>query len=236
MKLGIVINTYQKSDGTTKQFLIRALESVKSQTYKNYKVFLIGDNYGNNNEFYEIAKSIIPSEKIYYENLPYAKERDKYLNNNHAALWNSGGCNARNYGNDIAKLEVDYVCQLDHDDYYLPNHLTNIVNTIDKYPDAAFVYTLATNKSINSFPKDVNVDGSVIESLPKSARLIHSSVCINNKKIPLKYRDVFEEDGVVYPSDADLWERIRVFCNQNSMKSYLVCEVSCIHDTERGTA
>lgn len=236
MKLGIVINTYQKSDGTTKQYLIRALKSVVSQKYQNYKVFLIGDNYEDDIEFNEIATSIIPAEKIYYENLPYAKERDKYLHVNPKALWSSGGCNARNYGNDIAKLEVDYVCQLDHDDYYLPNHLSNIAYVINKYSDAAFIYTLAKNKSINSFPKEVQADGSIIESLPRSARLIHSSVCINNKKIPLKYRDVFEEDNREYPSDADLWERIRVFCNHNLMKSYLICEVTCVHDSENGIA
>lgn len=40
---------------------------------------------------------------------------------------------------------------------------------------------------------------------PKESSLIHSSVCMNFKKIPLYYRDVFEETANIgLPADADL--------------------------------
>ena len=45
MKLAIRILTYQRKDGKTPFFLRRALESIKNQTYKDYKIFLIGDKY-----------------------------------------------------------------------------------------------------------------------------------------------------------------------------------------------
>lgn len=232
MKIGIVIATYFKKDHTTKNKLVRALESIKNQIYQDYKVFLIGDKYEDEKEFLEIATSIIPHQKMYYENLKYAKERDKYYGTNHSALWNSGGCNARNHGNDIAKTEVDFVCQLDHDDYYLETHLDSIVNAINKHSDAAFIYTLANHMNCPSFPAWAKADGSIIEALPQPCNLTHSSACINNKKIPLKYRDVLEEDGNIYPSDADMWRRISDFCTKNGLKSYLVCRVSCVHENE----
>jgi hypothetical protein len=68
----------------------------KNQIHQDYKVFLIGDRYENEKEFLEIATSIIDKDKIYYENLPEAKERDKYKSGD--KLWCSGGVNARNYG------------------------------------------------------------------------------------------------------------------------------------------
>ena len=54
MKLGIVIATYQRKDGTTPFFLQKALDSIFSQTYQNFKIFLIGDKYEDNEEFVNI--------------------------------------------------------------------------------------------------------------------------------------------------------------------------------------
>lgn len=233
MTIGIAITTYRNENGTTKDLLIRALDSIKNQEYQDYKVYLIGDRYDDDFELNQIAESIIPIEKIYCENLEYAVERDKYLGINDDALWNCGGCNARNYANEIAKSEVDYVCQLDHDDYYLPNHLMNIYNTINNHPNAAFIHTMANYIDTCVLP-NINSDSLIIERLPEPMGLVHSSVCINNKLIPLKYRDVFEEDGHIYPSDADMWRRISNLCVNCGLNSYLVCQVSCIHELERG--
>jgi glycosyltransferase involved in cell wall biosynthesis len=51
MKLSIVIATYQRKDGSTPRLLTRALDSIFSQTYQNFKIYLIGDRYENNDEF-----------------------------------------------------------------------------------------------------------------------------------------------------------------------------------------
>jgi glycosyltransferase involved in cell wall biosynthesis len=42
MKLGIVIATYQKSDGSTPILLKRAIDSIKAQTHKDYILIIIG--------------------------------------------------------------------------------------------------------------------------------------------------------------------------------------------------
>ena len=121
--IGISIPTYQRKDGTTPFLLSRALESVKNQSYQDYKVFLIGDDYKDKKEFIKLASSIIPSNKIYFENLPIAIERNKYPTSS-KQLWCSGGVNARNYIIDLALSDnINYLCPLDHDDYWHPQHL-----------------------------------------------------------------------------------------------------------------
>ena len=78
MKLGIVIATYQRFDGSTPTLLKRAIESVKDQTHQDYTLIVIGDKYEDNKEFENICNSAGLKDKIIYENLPYAKEREKY--------------------------------------------------------------------------------------------------------------------------------------------------------------
>jgi hypothetical protein len=69
--------------------------------------------------------------------------------------------------------------------------------------------------------------------LPKGKSLIHSSVCMNFKTIPLKYRDIFSETGVIgEPADADLWDRCREYIYNNNLKSYLINKVTCFHEEE----
>ena len=80
--------------------------------------------YENNSEILELV-SKYDSNKLYFENLPYAKERDNYKNDK-KALWSYGGVNAMNHG--ILKSLKDgyeYICHLDHDDWWLEDHLGN---------------------------------------------------------------------------------------------------------------
>jgi hypothetical protein len=71
MKLGIVIPTYWKPDGSTVTHLRRALDSIKSQSFQDYKVYVIGDKYENHNEFESLSK-IIDKNKITSVNLDRA--------------------------------------------------------------------------------------------------------------------------------------------------------------------
>ena len=133
MTIGVLIATYQRIDGTTSKYLETALKSIKNQTYNDYKVFLIGDKYENNEEFEVLAKSIIPKEKIFWKNLEFAKERDKYPLGD-LKLWCAGGVNASNFGISQALNEkIDYLCHLDHDDWWEPNHLAEIFSAIKKH-------------------------------------------------------------------------------------------------------
>jgi glycosyltransferase involved in cell wall biosynthesis len=231
MKLGIIIATYQRSVGNTPYLLSRALESIKNQTHQDYKVFLIGDKYEDHDEFLQLATSIIPLEKIYFENLSIAIERDRYTYMPDK-LWYSGGVNAMNYGIKLAiKDGCDYICHLDHDDYWHPQHLEIINHTIEITQDSAFIYTCGTY--YNSYLPKVILNNEIIEKLPIPCQTIHSSVCINHSKIPLLYRDVYEETGQIAPSDADMWVRISEYIKINNLKSYLIPTLTCYHPTEK---
>ena len=82
--IGIVLTVYPRPDGRSHWYLQRCLKSIRAQTYKNYKLFVIGDKYGRK------VKG-----DFYYEDLPYAYERDKYTGHR---LWCCGGTNAINHG------------------------------------------------------------------------------------------------------------------------------------------
>jgi glycosyltransferase involved in cell wall biosynthesis len=230
MKLGIVINTYQKLDGSTPSLLARAIDSVKEQTHQDYTLIIIGDKYEDNDEFESICYNSNLGDKLIFKNLPYAKEREKYpIGSNE--LWCSGGITARNTGIDISlQLGLEYICHLDHDDYWHPNHLSHIANVINQDTNTAFVYTCSTY--INRYIPAVPLDSTIIPMLPVPCNLVHSSVCINHAMIPLQYRDVYAQEGRIYPSDADLWARIALYINEHRLSSYLIKEITCYHPTE----
>ena len=219
--IAIKIPTYQRSDGRTPEVLTRALESIKSQTYQNYRVYLIGDKYEDNDEFLRLA-SIIDPDKIYVENLPYAKEREKYTGH---ALWCTGGVNANNHAIDrILNDGIDYICHLDHDDWWEPNHLEEIAKAIDS-TDCGFILTKSYYRSYSHILPTLESS----PFFPRVGDLIHSAVCINFKRINLRYRDLIEEQGIQYVADGDMWERISEYMKLNNINGMLINKLTCNH-------
>jgi len=233
MTLGITIHTYQRADGQTPQLLMRAIQSIVNQSYQNFKIFIVGDKYENNSEFENIINGFIEiADKIVYENLHFAHERDKYLGVNNVALWNCGGANAINHANNLAKSHgITKVCHLDHDDVWLPNHLQLIAEAIVAKQNPAFIYTLSRYLHNPVFPQMI-VDGQVVEHYPAYCLLVHSSVYYDLVQLHLPYRDLWAEEGRYFPSDGDLWERISAKCRAENLKSYVIRQVTCIHENE----
>lgn len=222
MKIGIVIPTFRKLDGSTYNHLKKALDSVKAQTHTDYKVFLIGDNYTNNDELIELSK-IIDDNKIYVENLPVAVERIKYAGGD---LWATGGGNASNVG--IRKsLEdgYDYICLLDHDDYFFENHLKLISDCIESR-NTNFITT-----KCGPFP-DVHPTGLYTMYRPKSSHLYKLTTCVNFKYFNMFFRDMLIETGKPYPGDADLWNRITKFLTTKNEFGVFINVVTCARSEE----
>jgi glycosyltransferase involved in cell wall biosynthesis len=233
MRIAVVLNTYQKPNGKTPELLTRAINSIKNQTYKNWVLILVGDNYEDKKEFDLFERLVSDKSKIMAQNLPFAPEREKYLNVNNTALWNCGGISARNYGIEIVKiLGIEYYCNLDHDDYWAADHLENIINVIKANNKPAFIHTLSTYKQIDYFPTTYLPDGNVIEKLPVPAGLIHSSTCININQLPFRYIDCFDKFNKIYPSDAYMWEVMSKEITDKNLKSLLIKKVTCFHETE----
>jgi glycosyltransferase involved in cell wall biosynthesis len=231
MKLAITIPTYQRDDGKTPEFLIRALTSVKNQTHQDFKIFLIGDKYENNKEFEELANSVILDQsKIHYVNLEHAVERERYncvantnLNKVNKPLWCSGGTNARNTGIELALKEgYTYCCALDHDDYWDNIHLEtlNIICELNKY---LVVATKSTFSHGSILPKNQN-EG---EFFPPACNIVHSSTCIDFSKTSIRYRDCLHEIGKEDAGDADMWKQLATFMTANNMIGWMIDKVTC---------
>lgn len=232
MKLGIIIATYKKKDGSTPEYIERAIKSINNQRHKDYKVFLIGDDYEDEEEFNSFGK-ILPSEKIFKKNLPIAIERSKYRIGSNE-LWCSGGVNAFNVAIDESLSQgYSFICHLDHDDYWSEDHLFLINNVIESKQNVGCVYTCSSYKLVPHIPKVENLDESIIDSYPQPTRVVHSSTCINFKLINLRYRDVFAETGKVLQADIDLWIRLKQQLELNKLNSYLVKKITCFHPEER---
>jgi hypothetical protein len=228
MKIAISIPTYKRSDGKTPFYLQRALNSIFTQYHYDFKVFVIGDHYEDEDELESII-SIYPESHLLCFNLNKAMERSKYSNRKDI-LWTCGGVFAHNYMTDIILNEgFDYICHIDHDDYWEPRHL-QVINEVITKTKADWVCTMSTFKS--DIIPIVDSSDFIIPYLPKGCHLINSSTCYNYKTIPLRYRNVYEETGSIYPSDADLWDRIGNYISENKLTSYVINELTCYHEEE----
>jgi glycosyltransferase involved in cell wall biosynthesis len=226
MKLSIVMSTYYRKDGTTSNYLIRALDSIFNQTHQDFKIYLIGDRYENEKEINEIV-SKYDSNKLFFKNLETAKERDFYKDK--WVLWSYGGVNAINIGIDISVSEGNYfICHLDHDDYWESTHL-EIINKCIEDTNSDWICTKSKYVGNRILPL-INSSELFINFLPSARSLIHSSVCMNFNTIPLKYCDIYSETGKIgLPADADLWERCKKHIINNNLKSTLVNKITCYH-------
>jgi glycosyltransferase involved in cell wall biosynthesis len=185
--------------------LKRAIQHVFEQTYQDFRLFIVGDKYEDNDEFEGIISC---------------------FGHNNICLWRSGGTNALNHAISLAKQEgITKMCHLDHDDYWLPDHLELIHKTVvEKNPP--FIHTLSAYKEKPAFP-EVVVDGQVVEHYPTAGKVIHSSIYMDMVQLPLEYRDRSQEG---WAGDADMIAQVRDHCHRNGLKCYLIRKVTCVHD------
>jgi|688.fasta_scaffold243017_3 glycosyltransferase involved in cell wall biosynthesis len=234
MKLAILIPTYKRKGQPL--YLKRALDSIFNQTHQDFIVYVIGDKYEDDKEFTEICSSYDQS-KIYFENLPEAKERDRYGKG--WSLWSYGGVNATNHA--IRKALDDghsWIAHLDHDDVWMPNHLEVIHKCIEE-TQADWMCTKCVYGGYGHYPQINGEPDSYISYLPRHAKLIHTSVCMNFRTIPFEYRDLGYINGELMnitandlPADGDLWNRCNPYIQENGLKSYCINTVTCAHMEE----
>jgi glycosyltransferase involved in cell wall biosynthesis len=194
---------------------------------------VIGDKYEDDSEFQTMCEGFALGDKLVYKNLPFAVEREKYPLGS-KELWSAGGVNALNYGIELAlSLGLVYICHLDHDDYWHPQHLEVINHTLEVTGDASFVHTCSTY--FNSYLPHTELTNEIQLTEIKPGDLIHSSTCINFEQIPTRYRDVFGETGKEFAADADMWIRIGAYLKKTNLKSYRVTSLTCYHPSEGDT-
>lgn len=130
--ISVVIPTYNR-----KMFLLKAIESVIRQTYKNIEIIII-DN-GSSDGTYEVVKKIDDNRVKYY------------------FMENLGANSARNLG--IKKSKGEYIAFLDDDDEWIDSKLEKQIQKIGEDNNIGLVYTgkkiryLQYNLEYESIPK-----------------------------------------------------------------------------------
>jgi glycosyltransferase involved in cell wall biosynthesis len=226
MKIAVVIATYDRPDGKTKNYLIRALNSVYLQTHKDYHVYLIGDAIPHVNEYIDIVEHF---PQVTFVNLDKSIEREKYLWGSYE-LWAAGGLTPRLTGIDMAlKDGYEYICSLDHDDFWLSNHLFEINKVIEQY-HPMFICTVSTYP--NTKLPNIMLDGDVVEWNVTGGCCCNSASCVKYSDTELRTRDRFAEEGILSPPDADLWWRLGEEMKIKGQKGYLIKKLTAHHDEE----
>ena len=156
IKFGIVMATHDMTAGranktraehmTTPGVLKEALNSVKAQKFKNWKIYLTADKYDNDEQIKSVIKDIIPDNQIQYKNRSTPGERDNKKWSTKQIRF-TAGCGALNDSLSMAKKDgCDYIVRIDHDDKWAPNHLELIAKAYSQFPDLGFVFTRSKKK------------------------------------------------------------------------------------------
>lgn len=226
IKFNIRIITYPRN-GNTKYILPKTLDSILKQSYKNWEIYLFGDNYQPKEELLEIC-SIVPDKKIKIRNSDVNSERYHYKGMD---LWYCGGVNACNYVLDWMHNDgVKIVCLCNDDDIWLPNHLETLAMGYNKFPDASFVYTRGNHLQMGNLPVE-EINGLYYDNKPvQEHNTIFSATSWRLDKINLRFRNCVKQK---IPSDADLWQRIREYCQENNLKFLYIPKITVQHESHK---
>ena len=186
--ISIVIPLYNKE-----RFIKETLDSVFNQSFTDYEIIIVNDGSTDSSVF--IVNAI-------------GDQRITVLSNQ-----NKGVSHARNFG--ISKANSDLIALLDGDDLWEPNHLENLYNLYEKFPDCGLYATAYNKKYFNGEKIKASYNGlakeyfGIIEDY-FSASIKDSIAWTSAVLIPMKtFRKVgvFDEE-MRSGQDTDLWIRI----------------------------
>lgn len=189
MKFSVIIPAYNAEN-----FIQRSVRSVLRQTFSDFEIIVVND--GSNDTTYQKVSSISDERLIVIDKK------------------NEGVSVARNEG--IQRAQGEYICFLDADDEFYPNHLSALAEAIEKYKDRAFFSTrfcvsmMDDNEKIDMpavTGKIVYYD-NIIEELFRFFELIWTGCVCIRKEMFDKY-GMFEP-GIRLGEDTDMWKRVYV--------------------------
>lgn len=186
----IVIPLYNKE-----KFIVETINSALNQSYENFEIIVINDGSTDN--------SLIEVNNI----------QDKRITT--YTTKNQGVSNARNNG--MENASADYICFLDADDYWHPNHLKTLHKLILNFPDCGLYATAYKKKHLTGTIKSVykNIPNQAWKGIVKEyfeSSLINSIAWTSTVCVPKK---IIDSVGMFDPKitlgageDTDLWIRI----------------------------
>ena len=231
-KICVIMATYFRKNGTTKSLLSRALRNLEAQTYKNFKLFLIGDHYDNNNEFEELCKSY--KSDIYYKNNEQHYRCYNFPDRN--TYWSIGGGLALKTGIEKAIEEkYDYYFHLDDDDEWTDFHIQVVVDHIKHFSFADFILTKSKYKNTflprtdekntfynNYIPRrEDSVHASHIYRLPILGKVV-LDVINKNHILANKINNKEDVNMSISPGDARVLDEIKSMVLNKKIKSLYI--------------
>lgn len=138
LKVAVITQSYYRKDGTSFHILKNMFDMLRKQIYKDFKVFITGDNYEPANQLIQLCNEY--NGEIYFHN------------NNHSCrelnlgklenYWCYGGIHAAYNSYLKAKEEgYDIALMLDDDDYWYETYIQNVVDNFIKFPETGFMIT-----------------------------------------------------------------------------------------------
>lgn len=179
MDFSIIIPTYNRAS-----FLPRAIESVLAQIYENWELIVVDD--GSNDNTREVVAS-------------FKDERIRYIYQE-----NQERSAARNTG--INNAVGEWICFLDSDDEYLPNHLMELNNKILTLKTPSLVLTGNLIVSPNQTKKHplIQTNANIVLREVLAKFILMNSVCVHKS---IFERNRFDIRFRVW-EDTHLWMRI----------------------------
>lgn len=234
INFGIKIATFNKENGQTPSLFKETIQSLMNQTYKNWNLYLIGDDYEPQEEF-DMLASFVPKDKIKSLNVKLNPERKNFPKE---VFHYCGGTNATNYTLDwMAKDGISHLAILDHDDIWEPNHLEVLKNAYYNYPEAYFIYTKGYH---NGFKREVpNIPQTFevkYDNLPPQLNdILHSSVSWRLDKIPLRYANTVklqkkDSRGEFIYGDVYMWQTFKEYFKEKNYKFLFLPINTVFHD------
>lgn len=164
------------------KYLREAINSILSQTFRDFKFLIINDGSTDNSE--NIIKS-------------YNDSRIKYLKNTE----NLGIVETLNFG--ISQINTKYIARMDCDDVSLPTRIEKQISFMDDHKKIAisgtWIYYIGKNMEIH-YPSMVN---SIKSEMLLGSQIAHPTVIMRKSELDknnIKYSQKYK-----YANDYELW-------------------------------
>lgn len=202
IKVSVILTTF---NGATRGYLNEAIESVLSQTFKNFELILVDD--GSTDKTKSFCSGYLNDARVKY-----------------VYQMNKGLAAARNTG--IRHSNGDYVCFLDDDDVWNSGKLEKQVSLFEgsNDPKIGMVFTALEKIDENGKYQGVNynpAEGNIYNKIIYCGNVITGPSSVMIKRKALEKAGVFDE-FMKSAEDLELWSRIAKEFSIYSIKDPLV--------------
>jgi len=245
MKVAVIVATYCRKNGTSPHILNKMFQNLLRQTHKNFKVFIVGDDYTKRLEFLTIINKYKNKLNIWSMNNKKSLRTSTFKIQQN--LWTSGGVYAKYEAiKQAIKEKYNIYMHLDDDDIWRPNHIKNYVKTFRQFPQVDFVYSKAKYYNMHlprNVPRNLKVRWKNFPRGLRPCNIVHSTFAFNlnkTKHLVLKmFRDRIRlieqiktkkiKEIKIRPHDAQQLYTLRQF----KKSSICIPQVTCIKPTDR---